>query len=488
MNISSFKFLCPYQVAWINETAPVAGAEKSRRIGWTYADALARVIERAGQNPVAFDHWHSSADMTAAEEYIGYCAEFAGMIDAVGRVMDGVEDVLDEETGQTAKVNTMKIVFPNGRKITAGSSNPKFFRSKGGSVGLDEFAFHQQGRELYKAAHATARFWGFPLRFWSTHNGPGSYFNGLITQARSGKLKAKIHRVTVLDAVEQGIVERIRMRRDRLKEIPVPDAKARQEWLDGLRSECPDADVWNEEYLCIPSSDNSAYLSYELIDSAIAENLTLAGSARELGEDEELYAGYDVGRRHDLSVLWVLRKIADMYFTRMLLVLDRQSFSRQAALIDAVMGRRSVRRMCIDETGLGMQLAEQAKERWGSRIEGVTLSAPVKASLGAALKDTFADRRIRIPGYVDWEGPSSNERFAREHPGVALRKRSDDWLREDLHKTRKIVTEAGNVRLAADSDAGGHADGFWAGALARHAANEVEAPLPAPEMFKPVGW
>jgi phage FluMu gp28-like protein len=480
MDLSRFNFFCPYQVNWILEDAPLAIAEKSRRIGWTYADAFRETMNRAGDKPaVHWNHWYSSADMTAAEEYIGYCADFCDLVGAVGKVMDGVEEFLDEATGEVAKINVKRIVFANGLKITAGSSNPKFFRSKGGSVGLDEFAFHDRARELYKAAHATARFWGYPLRAWSTHNGPGSYFNGLITQAKAGKLRAKLHRVTVIDAAEQGIVERIRMRKERLADVPAADPKARQEWLDGLRSECPDDDVWNEEYLCIPADDASALLSYELIARCTADNLKLADSVSDLPrQGAELYAGYDVGRKHDFSVLWVAQRVGDVLWTRLINVLDRASHPAQQDLVDALMSNPCVRRICIDEQGVGSQLAEHAMRRFGSRAEGVSLSSPVKASLGLAWRDRFRDLAVRLPGYVNWVDFDASDPVNRiiNRRNLKPTRHAADWLKEDLHKTKKSVTAAGNVRLAAESDDDGHADGFWAGALMNEAASSPELP------------
>ena len=76
---------------------------------------------------------------------------------------------------------------------------------------------------------------------------------------------------------------------------------------------------------------------------------------------------------------------------------------------------------------------------------GVIFTAPRKSSLAIPFKGLFEDRRIRIT--------------------------DDDDLREDLHKTRKVITAGGNVRLSADSDDAGHADRFWAGALMRDAAD-----------------
>jgi hypothetical protein len=47
--------------------------------------------------------------------------------------------VIDEQDGLQAFV----LRFENGAKIVAGSSNPKFFRGKGGDADGDEFAFHR---------------------------------------------------------------------------------------------------------------------------------------------------------------------------------------------------------------------------------------------------------------------------------------------------------------------------------------------------------
>lgn len=481
LQIPSFELLCPFQLAWLRDETPLRVAEKSRRIGWTWIEALGATmycVEKPRRK-----YWLSSADQSAGEEFIDYIEEWSTMFNAVARVTDAVEIIEDD------KINVRVATFANGSRVTAGSSNPKFFRSKGGRVGWDEAAFHQRGREIYKAAHATAMYWGYPMSIWSSHNGEGSYFNTQIVEpVRKGKLRASLHRVTVIDAVEQGIVERIRMRKDGLDYVPAPDARLRQEWLDELRATVPDEDIWREEYLCQPSTDAGAYLSYELIRSAVTENLQLYPTPADLPEGGTYYAGYDVGRRHDLSVLWVGERVGDVIVTRMLRVLDRQSFAVQQGLLDALMRRRDVRRICVDETGLGMQLAETMVERYPGRAEGVTLSGPVKATLGARVKDTLSDHRLRIPATVDWDAPSPTTDPAAGRKPPAKRTRRDDWLIEDLHKTRKTTTVAGNVRLSAESDSDGHADGMWALGLMLEAASDAQRPLPKPLARKPAGW
>ena len=69
-------------------------------------------------------------------------------------------------------------------------------------------------------------------------------------------------------------------------------------------------------------------------------------------------------------------------------------------------------------------------------------------------------------------------------PGVS----AEADVREDLHSVRKVVTAANNIRLDADRDERGHADRFWALALAHHAADDFKKPLPAPIARKPMGW
>jgi phage FluMu gp28-like protein len=469
VNVSLDYFL-PYQQAWINGEEPFGLGEKSRRIGWTYASsyrAVERRVKRLG------NLYFSSADLTASQEFVEYCSTWCRVFNEVAEY-GTEEEVIDDE-----KITSQVIRFNNGLKIVAGSSNPKFFRSKGGDADADEFAFHRQPRELLKAAQATAIFWGYKLRAWSTHNGEGSYFNFLVKQGRAFAdwehrhaadpsigpftgVKVRVQRVTVLDAVEQGIVEVIRQAKGKLKSRPAPDAKARQEWLDELRATCVDEDTWNEEFLCQPSSDQSSLLTYDLIQSCEAANLVLQ-SIDQLDPSKRYYAGFDVGRKRDLSVLWVLERVGDVFWTRCLYRLAKMNFTAQEELLASLMANRAVKRLCIDSTGIGMMLAERLGQRFGTyRAEGVNFTAPVKSELAMPLLRVFQDKRVRIPADAD--------------------------VRESLHKVRKIVTAANNVRLDADRDEAGHADEFWALALAVHAADDLKVPLPPGRVMKPVGW
>jgi phage FluMu gp28-like protein len=444
----ALNYFLPYQLAWIEDPSPFAIGEKSRRIGWTYASSY-RAVERRVRG--LSNLYFSSADFTAGREFIGYCKTWCEVFNAVAQESEETEVIDDRE------IHTMVLTFANGKKIVAGSSNPTFFRSKGGDADGDEFAFHRNGRELIKAMHATALFWGHQLRLWSTHNGDGSYFNGMIKDARSGKLKARVQKVTILDAVEQGLVEKI-------KKLSRPDAKARQDWLDELRSTCPDQQTWDEEYLCIPSSEANSLLTYELIRACerADADLKIVDDPRQLATNCPMYYGMDVGRHRDLTAIFGGCRVGDVVETRLIKTFAKTDYTTQEQYVDLLM-RNGARRICIDSTGIGDMLAERLQQRHGKyRVESVHFTPEVKSELAMPMVSLFQDRLIRIPDSAE--------------------------LREDLHKVRKIVTAAGNVRFDAAHDDAGHADRFWALGLMVAAMDINKQPRRAALTEMPLGW
>ena len=495
----SLHFL-PYQLRWLQDESPIAIGEKSRRIGWTYTAAF-RAVERRVR--LKTNLYFSSVDLSAAREFIEYCQAWMPAFNLVTRAFKE-EQVEPGDDGSGDGARAFVLHFDNGSKIVAGSSNPKFFRSKGGDADADEFAFHREARELYKAMQPAALVWGHQMRLWSTHNGEGSFFNQLVREARGREATKRrsdeateggnagagdgsvspsfspsslrrfvasslsLHTVTLIDAVNQGLVEKIR-------KLDAPDPVARRDFIEEVRASCPDEDAWNEEYLCRPSSENTALLSYALIQGCEAVEggewsvesegtgaSALPSTLHTPPSTSNFYAGFDVGRKHDRSVLWLVERVGDVLWTRGLRVLHDVNFTAQEQLLIALMQRGAVRRLCVDSTGIGAMLAERLVQRFGHRVEAIHFTAAVKSDLAMPLLRLFQDRLVRVP--------------------------ADPEVREDLHKVRKIVTASNHVRLEADrDDKTGHADRFWALALACHAAQEAR-PLPAPLARKPIEW
>lgn len=455
--------LLPYQQRWNRDDSPLKLNEKSRRIGITYGEAsdiaASRLSGRRNE-----DYWFSSADESAAVEMTEYVAWWCK---SLGKT---VEIITGQEEDQEGKFNTLQVRFPSGKRFTAMTSNPRRFRSKGGDVGLDEFAFHEQAEEMLKAATPVTT-WGGHLHIFSSHNGEQSVFNRLCQMGhrrtagtpKPGDMPFSLHRITLLDAVSEGLVEQI----NRSKGTHY----THEEFIASCRSKCLDEDAWNQEYMCIPSAESTAYLPYSLINTCLQRIAPMP--TEDLGQflqDIATFAsgastitvGVDIGRKRDRFVMWVLAKFGDTRQTAGILRWQNRTFPEMRAAVKAVMVMISprIRRMCIDATGLGMELAEWATKEWRSRAEAVTFTAQVKADLAPSVRVACEERSIGIP--------------------------DDVTTKDDLHSIRKVVTSAGNIRYAGERSIDGHADMFWALALALHAGDNSGATARLVEV--PADW
>ena len=62
------KYFLPYQLAWIRDVSRMRFAEKSVRIGWTYADAFKNVRKRIREKNR--DYLFATKDQASAIEYL----------------------------------------------------------------------------------------------------------------------------------------------------------------------------------------------------------------------------------------------------------------------------------------------------------------------------------------------------------------------------------------------------------------------------------
>ncbi len=419
--------LLPYQQRWSDDNAKVKIFEKSRRIGGTWGQSEEDVRDAiSGRYPAI---WFSSADESAAKEYIIYCAMWARAYNAAAQELGMI--VIDKERD----IKGLSIEFANGCRINALSSSAKAFRSKGGKVVLDEFAWHDDAKAMWAAARPVIT-WGFPLRILSTHNGENSLFNTFIKRVKAGALNWSLHTVTIHDAVRDGLLDKIQGR-------PTTEDE-RAAWIQEMHDDCVDEETWLQEYCCMPQDESSAYFPYDLIATCESEETLRPSDNHPLGD---LYVGMDIGRKKDVSVIWLLEDIGGVLWTREVRTLEKTPFRVQREELYQFLSNPRIRRACIDATGIGMQLAEEAQDQFGkTRVESVMFTSASKSEMSSQLHGRFEDRRIIIP--------------------------SDPVYRNSIHSIRKTVTAAGNLRFDAErSDETGHADHYWACALAAHAAS-----------------
>ncbi len=428
----SSRYFLPYQAKWIADASRFKIAEKSRRIGWTYAESYEDVVD-CGRQVGGVDVWFSSADESAAREYIRYCEQWVELYKMAATSLG--EIVIDKKDD----VKAFSIEFANGKRINALSSNPSAFRSKGGKLVLDEFAFHKNQEAMWKAAMPIIT-WGFPVRVLSTYNGKGNRYYRMVQDAKKEGSIWSLHTTTIVDAVMQGLADKIIGR-------PL-SPEERQQWLDEVREQAGDEETWQQEYMCNPIDEATAWLTWELITSAEHDE---AGKP-EYYKGGPCYAGMDIGRRRDLTVMWVCELIGDVLWTREVVRLKGKKFAEQDAEQDRLTEYYDIVRWCMDQTGLGEKPVEDAKKRYGEyRVEGVLFTGPIKQHLATVGKQKYEDRLVRTP--------------------------AERAIRESHHAVRKIMTVAGNPRFDADRSEVGHADEFWAHMLAIHGASNPTEPM-----------
>lgn len=428
--------MLPFQAKWIRDPSRLKLAEKSRQIGWTWATDY-RLVSVKSQADARLDAWISSRDDIQARLSLEDCKHFAALLNLGAK--DLGERVIDD-AGHSAYV----LALANGLRIHSMSSNPDAQAGKRGDRVLDEFALHPDPRKLYAIAYPGIT-WGGSMEIFSTHRGTANFFNQLLLEARhkGNPKRFSVHRVTLQDALDQGFLYKLQTK------LPAEDermAMDEAEYFDFIRNGCADSESFDQEYMCIPSDDASAFLSYELLDGckyAPGEKWSL--SLAELAAcGDELYLGGDIGRVKDLTVFWIVRKRGDARPTVHRIALKNTPFDEQERRLYELLALPNLRRACIDNSGIGRQLVERAAKRFGEyKVEAVTFTLAVKEELAYPLRAGFEDRTVRIP----------------DDPAIIASHRA----------IRKETTQAGNVRFVAEHTEAGHADDFWAHALALHA-------------------
>jgi len=320
--------------------------------------------------------------------------------------------------GQEGSYRALEVELPGGSKITALPANPDTARGFSANVFLDEFAFHKDSGAIWKALFPVISA-GWKLRVTSTPNGKGNKFYELMT---SGGDTWSRHIVDIYRAVRDGLP------RD----------------IDELREGLADEDAWAQEYELQWLDEASAWLSYDLISSCEEER---AGD-RDGYQGGPCYVGRDIGRRNDLHVITVLEEIGDVLWERERIEQKRATFKEMDDAFDDIMVRYNVARACIDQTGMGEKVVEDAQRRWRGKVEGVLFTSSSKLIMATAGKEAFEDRRVRIP-------------------------QGDAKYRSDLHKLRKVSSATGTPRFVAERD-DDHADRTWALFLGIHAAGSGE--------------
>lgn len=385
----------PYQQRWFDDTSQIMIAEKSRRTGLTWAEAGRNVINAAKpRRRGGCNTFYVGSKQEMALEYIGACALFARAFNELAQA-----DVYEQtfwDDGRREEILAYMIRFPkSGFKIQALSSRPSNLRGLQGDVVIDEAAFHESLEELLKAALALT-MWGNKVRLISTHNGVDNAFNSYIQDAREGRKDYSIHRITLDDALAQGLYKRICYVTNQEW-----SPEAEKQWRDKLYKNAPNVESAEEEYGCVPKKSGGTYLSRVLIEQAMVNDHSIRIYRYEAPEgfeqwtpvmreaeirawcDENLAPelarlntrnrhtfGEDFARRGDLTVFTPLQ-IDPLLRKRVPFEVELRNltYEAQRQIMFYICDRLPrLSGLAFDATGNGGYLAEQAALRYGAGL------------------------------------------------------------------------------------------------------------------------
>ncbi len=410
----------PYQHRWIHDDSQLKIAVWSRQSGKSFAAALRAVMKCTAKRT---QYIILSKGERQSRLFMEKVKDFCEVFKDLKELPDYMELPESDE-------KTMEVRFPhNGSRIIGLPANPDTARGYSGNIVLDEFAFHGDAHKIYAACFPIITR-GYSIEVISTPNGTAGKFYeiaknaGLVglpiadgrfsienqspnprsaidnRQSTIGNSQAiwSGHKVDIYDAVAQGLPANIEL----------------------LRAGCDDEETWMQEYGCQFLSDAQNYIPVELISTCVHEEastelpigdgrLPIGNQSSDLPsstsnsqwgvahrqstiDNRQFYLGVDIGRKRDLTIAWLFEKVGPVLWSRYLKVMKGVSFDvQERAICDLIEGngqspidnRQStmVRRVCVDQSGIGMMLAEHLVQKYGGMVEPVTFTAPLKERL-----------------------------------------------------------------------------------------------------------
>lgn len=161
------------------------------------------------------------------------------------------------------------------------------------------------------------------------------------------------------------------------------------------------------------------------------------------------YAGVDLAKKEDFTVVAVLRKDPDAFRLIHLKIFPQGTeYVGIISYLKALSERlKTIHKFLLDQTGVGEAVVEQAKKTVPN-LEGIVLTAPSKQEILGYLKLIMQEKRVLFPYELDFLQELNVERFE--------------------------LTKSGQIQFSHPS--GTHDDRFWAFALAVFATKTTPFP------------
>lgn len=383
--------LYPYQRRFLLDDSRFRLVFKSRQIGFSYLFGLEVLLGALTRNE---DQIIVSASQDQSDIVRSYCLRWCEKLG-----LDYLED------GNS-------LIFPGGKRGIFLPCNPRTVQGYSGDLILDEFAWHMKNRLMWQTVVPIVTTGSKRLTVGSTGYTETDMFGELVTHPEKYNRFSR-YRITIHDAIADGL----------------------KVDLEDIRSLFDDIS-FAQAYECKFFADALSLLSPDEVRAAF--------------DDECLHyvpdyvcGGVDIGRHRDLTAAILAQQYVDngdkLVAVRYMETMEKMKFDDQQIRLEMLLETWRIRRMWLDNTGIGMNLAENMQSKYPSKVTPTTFTREKKEAWALGLKKLFETGKIRIP--------------------------NDRDLVMQLHSIKRKPTEKGFTYDADRNEEVKHADLFWALAL-----------------------
>lgn len=161
-----------------------------------------------------------------------------------------------------------------------------------------------------------------------------------------------------------------------------------------------------------------------------------------------LFMGLDIGRTHDATVFYIIGMYNGKKKSVARIEMRNAEFDVQRDVFRKLMKNLPIYRCCIDDGGLGKDLAESMTKEFNERAEKYHFDMYSKEVLAMNVKAGLERREFLLE--------------------------NDREFHSQIHSIKRTPTSGGSFRYDAERNEKGHADSFWAWALANFASMDAK--------------
>ena len=457
-----------WQDAYIKSMARFIAIVKSRRVGWSFICSLKGLIKALDPDRIGYTKQFVSYNEEDALEKISYAKQF----------YDSMPDCDAKKKLVTDNKSMLCFQDKNGitqsRLISIPCRPP---RGKGGDISLDEFAIYNAKMQklVYDAALPVISRGG-TIEMGSSPLGKiGQFYDILVDKERYDYERYNIPWWFCRDlCVDVPTAVKVAPSLSTVERVETFGTKIIKQIFQNN-----DFDTFRQEYECDFIDSSESYIPLDLIyantpgkresdlDLEMCENLsdedyweynrsidfqaykdldTAIMNYKPEAHGETLFLGFDVGREHDASVIFLIGRMPDgkkRDFAR--IEMRNTPFKEQYETVLKAYRELPIFRGRMDSTGIGYQLGEDLHKILGDRLERVMFSAEEKEIMAIDVKRGLEQREFLL---------SNDKEFHRQIHSIKRTSNGGKYFRYDAERNEK-----------------GHADSFWAWALANSAVN-----------------